>query len=272
MGERFDIAKSSLYVSFERVIMALNKIAASIITWPSGERLKSIKEGLKKIKSIDGVIGAVDGTYCPIKVPAECSKSYTNRKCFTATTLQAICDHKLMYTDCFVGYPSSVHDSRIFKNSPIYHKILESKKEYFPDNEFIIGDKAYPVFSWCIPPYIRRGKLTEIKKRINRRHASTRQVIERSFALLFGRFRRLRYLDMNRIDLIPPTILAACVLHNICLQFEDDCVDAYINEMLTEPLHIPASLVSPEDEEDSVAESERGGIEKRNRIASELIT
>ena len=50
----------------------------------------------------------------------------------------------------------------------------------------------------------------------------SRVVIERSFALLLGRFRRLRHLDMNRIDLIPAVILAACTLHNICLKFPEE--------------------------------------------------
>lgn len=40
-----------------------------------------------------------------------------------------------------------------------------------------------------------------------------RVIIERSFSLLFGRFRRLKYLDMNKIENLLATILAACVLH-----------------------------------------------------------
>lgn len=49
-----------------------------------------------------------------------------------------------------------------------------------------------------------------------------RQVIERAFALLKGRFRRLKYLHMSCADLIPFVILSCCVLHNICLE---DCPD-----------------------------------------------
>lgn len=37
-----------------------------------------------------------------------------------------------------------------------------------------------------------------------------------------GRFRRLKYLDMKKIELIPQTIIACCVLHNICLKFDDN--------------------------------------------------
>lgn len=59
-----------------------------------------------------------------------------------------------------------------------------------------------------------------------------RQVIERAFALLKGRFRRLKYLHMSCIDLIPYVILACCVLHNICLEGCDDDIRDFIDEGL----------------------------------------
>lgn len=54
--------------------------------------------------------------------------------------------------------------------------------------------------------------------------------MERSFALFFGRFRRFKYLDMNRLDYIPITVLAACVMHNICIDAKDEQLENYINE------------------------------------------
>lgn len=50
-------------------------------------------------------------------------------------------------------------------------------------------------------------------------------VIERAFSLLKGRFRRLEYLDMIKIDEIPTIIIVSCVLHNICLGKEDQYQD-----------------------------------------------
>ncbi|KAK5647839.1 hypothetical protein RI129_002731 [Pyrocoelia pectoralis] len=129
-------------------------------------------------------------------------------------TLQGICDDEMKFTDCCAGYPSSVSDVKIFKNSVIYAEFINNPNVYFEENYFIIGDKAYPNKKYCISPYIDRGNLTRRQKRFNTAHAQTRQVI-RTFTLLFGRFRRLKYLDMNRIDLIPATIIACCVLHNV---------------------------------------------------------
>jgi len=46
-----------------------------------------------------------------------------------------------------------------------------------------------------------------------------------------GRFRRLKYLDMKKIELIPQTIIACCVLHNIYLKFDDNqWMDTLISE------------------------------------------
>lgn len=57
-----------------------------------------------------------------------------------------------------MGFAGSVNDSRIFKNSDLWMSVQENRTKFFPKNKYIIGDKAYPILSWCIPPYIDRGK------------------------------------------------------------------------------------------------------------------
>jgi len=57
-----------------------------------------------------------------------------------------------------------------------------------------------------------------------------RQVVKRVFALLKGRFRRLKYLHMSMAELIPYVILTCCVLYNLCLQEYNDRVDDFIDE------------------------------------------
>jgi hypothetical protein len=229
VGKKFDMGKSSLFVSFYRVIYALNRIAAAVIRWPTAEQRTRIETSFWRLAGVRGVIGAVDGSYVLIKAPHKDSHVYINRKCFYGITVQAICDHKLRFLNCYAGYPSSVSDCRIFRNSPINQKMSTQYAEFFNDQQYILGDKAYPCNKFCIPPFIERSTITQREKHFNTCHASTRQVIERSFALLFGQFRRLRYLDMNCTDLIPYTIIAACVLHNVCLSQNEE-LDAYIAE------------------------------------------
>lgn len=84
------------------------------------------------------------------------------RKKEYALTLQAVCDPNLVFIDCFVGFAGSVHDARVFRNSDLWHAVIANENAFFPQKEFIIGDKAYPVLSWCLAPYINKCNLTEV--------------------------------------------------------------------------------------------------------------
>ncbi|XP_032668363.1 protein ALP1-like [Odontomachus brunneus] len=153
---------------------------------------------------------------------------YKCRKLQYAIVLQAICDADLLFLDCFAGYPGSVGDYRIFRNSDIYKEVRRNIPPFFPKDEYIIGDKAYPVLTWCIPPFRDNERLTQ--KKFNLVISQKRQTIERAFALLKGRFRRLKFLDMSRLDLIPFFIIAAYVLYNICLESIDDDIEGFVEE------------------------------------------
>lgn len=210
------------------------------------------------------VIGAIDGTYVVIPAPKEDPEVFRTRKHNFAVTLQAICLATLHFTSCFAGFPGSVSDRRIFDNSPIVKNILRSKSDYFPTNEFIIGDKAYPVLDWCQAPYIRRSVLNDAQELYNHYLSATRQVIERAFALLFGRFRRLKFLDMSKGANIPKTIIACCVLHNLGLAektFED-----FIKEGMSHAI----DNSSAGDNNTRLDVSNNDGNQKRGEIAARL--
>jgi len=106
--------------------------------------------------------------------------------------------------------------------------------------------------------------ILQIENNFNYILSQTRQTVERAFALLKGRFRRLKYLDMSRIDLIPATILACCVLHNICLGDIDDEVENYIMEGSTE------TNTENNEECDQIENYDNEGITKRNYLATIL--
>jgi hypothetical protein len=86
-----------------------------------------------------------------------------------------------------------------------------------PKDLHILGDSAYALSLGVLTPYRDNGKLSTLQKRFNFLHGSARSVIERSFALLKGKFRRLKYLDMSLDDKIPLTVSSCVVLHNFIL-------------------------------------------------------
>lgn len=71
---------------------------------------------------------------------------------------------------------------------------------------------------------------------------------------------------MTRVDLIPETILACCVLHNICLDGVDDDIEDYIlnNEVVNNEMNIEDNI------EQLNAEENMEGIHKRDYIAQTL--
>ncbi|XP_071634367.1 uncharacterized protein [Temnothorax longispinosus] len=232
VGERFDMGKSSASDSFIRIVKALNDIAGDVIVWPRGDRRIAVQEMFHRIGKLPHVIGAIDGTNIPIKAPKVDARFYISKDKEYAITLQAVCDAELRFLDCFAGFAGSVGDRRVFRNSDLWKEVNANRASYFEDQDYIIGDKAYPCLSWLIPPFINLGQLTQAQKTFNTALASMRQVIERSFSLLKGRWRRLKFLDMNRDDMIPFVILASCVLHNVCLdngleEYEDFIIEGH---------------------------------------------
>ena len=72
---------------------------------------------------------------------------------------------------------------------------------------------------------------------------------------------------MDRLDLIPPTILACCVLHNICLQENADNADIY-DSIWEETQAVDDEEPEPDIENNDRDENE--GRAKRDYIAASL--
>ncbi|XP_011054449.1 PREDICTED: uncharacterized protein LOC105146093 [Acromyrmex echinatior] len=82
--------------------------------------------------------------------------------------LQAVCNASMKFIDCFAGFAGLVGDLRVFRNLDLWKEVQMNKRFFFP-NEFIIGDKAYPVmvyFSYIIDRGQRKAvwKLRRLKR------------------------------------------------------------------------------------------------------------
>ena len=212
VSDRFNVTESSVFTCVNRVCRALkNNITSQVIVWPTQERAQVIMDGFRNHRGLPGVRGAIDGSRIPIKASQECPENYINRNNFHSVNLTAICDHEMRFLYCYAGWPGSVHDSRVFKNSDFY-QMVDNK---FQDDSCLLGDSAYTLETWMMTPFKDHGNLNPQQRRFNFIHSSIRMVIERAFSLLEGRFRRLKYLDMLRIQEIPTVKIVACTLHMI---------------------------------------------------------
>ena len=65
--------------------------------------------------------------------------------------------------NAYTGWPGSVHDARVYANSPIGVQIEKSPMDLLSGDTFIIGDSAYPLGTRLIVPYEETGQLSEKK-------------------------------------------------------------------------------------------------------------
>ena len=95
---------------------------------------------------------------------------------FHSIQLQAVCDVDLLCIDAFCGFPGTLHDARVFRNSPLFEDARSGPDEPFPGNTHILGDSAYPLQKWLLTPFKNYGNLNRDHKRYNFRQSSTRMV------------------------------------------------------------------------------------------------
>jgi hypothetical protein len=169
------------------------------------------KRGIKRGGAgIPQVIGAVDGTHIPIKTPVYGNAAHHCRKGFPSINVHAICDQFGRLIEVLVGNPGSMHDSNVFKSNDFWRSIhnglgsvLWRGRSLVLGTQVpfqIIADSAYACTSFVLPAF-KDGVAGQDrnKKRFNRKHAATRNVVERAFGRLKTRWRAL--LKKNELQL-----------------------------------------------------------------------
>ena len=148
----------------------------------------------------------------------------------------------MRFTDTFVGYSGSVHDTHVFANSPLLKKSQHAA--IFPEqstrnmsnvdvivNVVILGDSAYPLVPWLLKPFPESATMPAERRNYNYRHSSTFMVVERTFGMLRGRLRCLsKCLDDNLQNAIT-TIMSCCTLHNYCLVHGDHIDEVWLHHL-----------------------------------------
>lgn len=71
------------------------------------------------------MLGAIDDTHIRFDKPMEDPDSYVNRKHYFSLHVQGTVNQNMKFIDVFVGYPGSVHDAKVFKNSPLHNNLRE---------------------------------------------------------------------------------------------------------------------------------------------------
>lgn len=154
---------------------------------------------------------------------------------------------------------------KVFNNSLLVRDItINGPGKYFGNVEtyHLIGDAAFPIKRWLMKPYRQQGILGRRERRHNYILSSDRVVIEHTFGILKGRWRRLHFINTYSVSKAIEIATCACVLHNFCIRNNDEWAEEFIEE--------DQENEAVEHLEDNNRERQLGE-QKRNRIASNFL-
>ncbi|KAK0152014.1 putative nuclease HARBI1 [Merluccius polli] len=164
-------------------------------------------------------VGAIDGCHVRMKPPSLHRLDYLNYKGFYSINMQAICDSTGKFLDIFVGYPGSVHDTRILKKQFLLSgQKISTQWILYPGRWWVslFGDTSLPHHSvqgtgeWSRPAKIQ---LPPVK---------ARSIVERAFGIMKTRWRSTLFRALEVSPTFAPQVIASCAfLHNVCIDNGD---------------------------------------------------
>lgn len=219
VSRAFDIPRTTVHDIVHKVAQRILRLKGRVIAFPCAMELDAIGDGFAQLAgspAFSKAVGSIDGCQVRIKPPSRDQSCYLNRKLFFSVQIQAICNHKGRFLDIFVGYPGSVHDARVYRNSPICAKNL-----YPPEGYILLGDGGYPCTKSLITPY-REPVPGAVERRFNFHHAKARSIIERAFGIMKTRWRTIFLKALEVKPTFAPVVIACCaILHNIAIDAGD---------------------------------------------------
>ena len=230
LGIEFGVGESTAHAICAEFEEILCEKLPEFIKFPTTE--EEVRAAISKFQEefrVPQIVGAIDGSHFKIKAPGTNKEDYYNRKQFYSVNMQGIVDPTLKYLDISVGYPGSIHDSRVLSLSPIFDSISKKKVLMRPTKllmgvnvgPLLLGDSAYPLSSFLVTPFNRKRKMTETQKAFNKKFCGMRSVVERGFGLTKNRWRITDKKNEQTLPNAIRSITAACVLHNFCLLNQD---------------------------------------------------
>lgn len=189
------------------------------VGWPNETARRLLEANFRDAFGMIGVIGCIDGSHLPLyEAPLNDPVSYYNRKGDYSIQLQGIIDDRSkssviqeLFFSYLIGWPGSVHDAKVFKNSDAY----KNRNSYFSRGQYLLGDQGYPLLESLMVPY--KVPTTRSQLNFNIKLSRTRVLVENAFALLKGRFQQLKQLRFRNMELCLLSIEATLILHNIAI-------------------------------------------------------
>uniref|UniRef100_A0A8W8MT86 DDE Tnp4 domain-containing protein n=1 Tax=Magallana gigas TaxID=29159 RepID=A0A8W8MT86_MAGGI len=226
VSNTFAIGTTTVHEIIMAVSETVNENLVNVINWPDANTQQAISRQFQLQSGLPGIIGCLDGTHIRLSSAPGGDKDYFNRKNFPSIQLQVVADCDMLIRDAYTGWPGCTHDARVLRNSSLFD--IAENGQCVMHGKFIIADSAYPLRNWLMTPFRDNGRLNAQQRRFNQRLSVARQIVERVYGHLKGRFRRLREISVRKLSRIVSLIISGCILHNLCVLHHDD-VEAFID-------------------------------------------
>ncbi|XP_071937454.1 protein ALP1-like [Coffea arabica] len=230
LAERFQHSTETIDRHVRRVLRALVRLGRDLV------RPRNVDDTHPRILNngllmpwFRDCVGALDGTHVSAWCRAEVRERFRNRHGDLSQNILAACDHDMRFVFVRVGWEGSAHDARILQET-----LLDPGSGFPmpPQGKYYAVDAAYRNMPGFMAPFRgARGTPHEraAKALFNRRHASVRNIIERTFGVLKKRFPILKGPMQNYLIATQNNIvLACCALHNFMRDYVPN--DEYFNE------------------------------------------
>ncbi|GBG75990.1 hypothetical protein CBR_g21231 [Chara braunii] len=215
--------------------------AALIVVFPNATTFGSADDRRRSMdwyaeKGFPNCWGCVDCTHIYIDKPPLRNGDHfcSGRTKRFSIVAQIVFDHELRILDLNVGYPGTVHDSRILRNSSMFRRaqagsvfVDEARHPAISHVQgvsggYLLGDAGYPALPWLVTPYGRWGRNCRRAAAFDARLKIVRVDSERGNGVLKGRFQNFHWPGKHGIATLPQQFRAVCILHNILIDMGED--------------------------------------------------
>ncbi|XP_052117747.1 protein ALP1-like [Arachis duranensis] len=226
-------------------------------------------------KWFKGCLGALNGTYIDVTVPKSDKSRYRTRKSRISTNVLGVCNRNMNFVYVLRGWEGLASNSRVLRDAITRRNGLK-----IPIGCYYLVDAGYTNGRGFLSPY--RNVRYHVNEWVeghrapqnhlelfNKKHSSTRNVIERCFGLLKKRWTILRSPSFYPIRVQSHIIITCCLLQNFIRMNMD--VDPEEDATLLQE-HIPVGDDTIVDEADTidVVESSHEWTQWREDLATEM--
>ena len=124
-----------------KISVALRGLAPRYIRRPNREERFRIRTFIQGYSDVPGAVGRIDVRHFNVSKPLNQAAAFRDHHHNYSLKAQAVCAHRLLIRDLYIGEAGSMHDARVFRRSPLCRSILFDEELMEPD-ESMVGNAA----------------------------------------------------------------------------------------------------------------------------------